>query len=140
MSLSDKQIDLVQASFARVAPVSDAAARVFYARLFEIAPELRPMFRGDMVEQGRKLMAMLAAVVHGLRDMPALLRGAGHLGERHVGYGVRPEHYAPVGMALIETLAEALGDHFTAEMRTAWADTYGALSGAMVEAAYPKAA
>jgi hemoglobin-like flavoprotein len=140
MSLSETQIGLVQASFARVALNRDQAARAFYMRLFEIAPDLRPMFRGDMVEHGRNLMAMLAAVVQGLRDMPSTLRVARQLAERHVGYGVRLEHYAPVGMALIETLATALGDDFTPDVRVAWADTYGALADAMVDAAYPKAA
>jgi nitric oxide dioxygenase len=140
MNLSVRQIDLIQASFVRIAPSADEAARRFYARLFEIAPELRPMFRGDMAEQGRKLMGMLAVVVQNLRDMPTLLPVAGALAERHVGYGVRPEHYPPVGQALIETLAGALGDEFTAEVRTAWADAYAALSGAMIGAAYARAA
>ena len=140
MNLAEKQIDLIEDSFARVAPIGDEAARAFYARLFEMAPELRPMFRGDMVEQGRKLVAMLTSVVHGLRETQALLLVARHLARRHVGYGVRAEHYAPVGQALLDTLAGALGETFTAETRAAWVAAYRALSGAMIDAAYPKAA
>jgi nitric oxide dioxygenase len=140
MSLSDRQIDLIQSSFARVAPIQEDAARYFYARLFEIAPEVRSMFRADIVEQGHKLMAMLGGVVRGLRDMPALLRVAGQLAERHVAYGVQPEHYPPVGRALIDTMEGALGSEFTPETRAAWVAAYGALSGAMIATAYRTAA
>jgi nitric oxide dioxygenase len=140
MSLSVRQIDLVQSSFARIVHVSDEAARQFCARLFEIAPELRPMFHGDMAEQGQKLVGMLAVVVNNLRDMATLLPVAGALAERHLAFGVQAEHYLPVGQALIETLADTLGDDFTAEVRTAWSDAYGALSGAMIGMAYARAA
>ena len=69
MSLNDERIDLVQTSFKAVAPIADQAATMFYGRLFEIAPEVQPMFKGDMTEQGRKLMAVLATIVNGLRDL-----------------------------------------------------------------------
>lgn len=122
MSLTAGKIDLIQASFARVAPIQDEAARLFYARLFEIAPQVRPLFKGDMTEQGRKLMATLGLVVKGLRDLPALLPVAGALAQRHVAWGVRPEHYPAVGQALIDTLSGALGDEFTPETRAAWTE------------------
>ena len=140
MRLSDKQIDLIQESFASLGHIHDETARYFYARLFELAPEVRPMFRHDIAEQRQKLMATLGSVVRGLRDMPALLGAAGDLARRHIGYGVMPEHYAPVGQALIDTLELALDDDFTPETRAAWASAYSALAGAMVATAYPKAA
>jgi hemoglobin-like flavoprotein len=140
MRLSDKQIDLIQESFARLGHIHDETAHYFYARLFEMAPEIRPMFRHDLAEQRQKLMATLGAIVRGLRDMPALLGAAGELARRHTGYGVMPEHYAPVGQALIDTLEVALDDDFTPETRAAWAAAYRALSGAMVATAYPQAA
>jgi nitric oxide dioxygenase len=129
-----ESIRLVQASFAQVAPIAEQAASLFYARLFELAPELRPLFRGDMAEQGRKLMAMLATVVGGLSRLDTLVPAARALAQRHVAYGAQPEHYAVVGTALLDTLAKGLGDDFTPEVRAAWIEAYGLLSGAMLDA------
>lgn len=140
MSLTDDKIDLVQSSFAQVVPIKAQAAELFYARLFEIAPEVKPLFKGDMADQGAKLMATLGVVVNGLRDLPALLPVASALAERHVGYGVTAEHYAPVGEALTWTLGQGLGDAFTPEVEAAWAEAYALLSGAMIAAAYAEAA
>ena len=135
--MQDPQITLVQSSFAKVVPIKDAAAGIFYADLFETAPEVQPLFaRTDMKEQGVKLMGTLAVVVNGLRDLPAILPAAEDLARRHVTYGVGPEHYGKVGASLIRTLEKGLGDAFTPEVRAAWLTAYGALSGAMISAAY----
>ncbi|MFZ2099599.1 MAG: globin family protein [Oricola sp.] len=136
--MTPNEIDLVQASFAKVAPISAAAAELFYGRLFDIAPEVRPLFTTPLDEQGRKLMMTLAVVVNGLRNLGDILPTASALAVRHVGYGVKAEHYAPVGEALIWTLEQGLGDAFTEEVRQAWLSAYTALSGAMLAAAYPK--
>jgi nitric oxide dioxygenase len=130
------QIDLVQSSFAKVSPIADTAAALFYGRLFEIAPELKPLFQGDMAEQGRKLMMTLGVVVNGLKNMDAILPAAKALAIRHVGYGVKAADYAPVGEALIWTLDKGLGPDFTAEVKNAWLAAYGALSGVMIAEAY----
>ena len=132
--MNPESIRLVQASFAQVAPIAEQAASLFYARLFELAPEVRPLFRGDMAEQGRKLMAMLATVVGGLSRLDTLVPAARALAQRHVAYGAQPEHYAVVGTALLDTLAKGLGDDFTPEVRAAWVEAYGLLSGAMLDA------
>ncbi|HWH85037.1 MAG TPA: globin family protein [Burkholderiaceae bacterium] len=129
------QIQLVRSSFAKVLPIAEPAAAIFYARLFELAPGVRGLFKGDMVEQGRKLMAMLAAVVNVLDQPDVLVPAAQRLAERHVGYGARPEHYAVVGEALIDTLAKGLGDAFTPPTREAWVAAYTALSTVMIAAA-----
>lgn len=137
--MTPKQVELVQASFSKVVPIADAAAGLFYGRLFEIAPEVKPMFKSDLGEQGRKLMTTLGVVVNGLRDLESILPAAASLAERHVEYGVQPEHYPPVGEALIWTLRKGLGDDFDEATETAWAEAYGTLSGAMIAAAYPQA-
>ncbi|MEL7343831.1 MAG: globin family protein [Pseudomonadota bacterium] len=134
--MKQADIDKIQASFSAVAPISDAAAEIFYARLFEIAPEVKPLFTGDMAEQGKKLMMTLGVVVGGLKDLDALLPVAADLAKRHVGYGVLPEHYPLVGEALIFTLGKGLGEAFTPDVETAWVGAYGTLSGAMIDAAY----
>jgi len=133
--MTPDQITLVQASFAKVVPISEQAAAIFYARLFELAPEVRALFKGDMAEQGRKLMAMLRTVVSVLDKPEVLVPAAQRLAERHVGYGARPAHYAVVGAALIDTLATGLGDDFTQEVRNAWETAYGTLSQVMIAAA-----
>ena len=133
--MTPDEIARVQDSFAKVAPIADTAADLFYARLFETAPEVRPLFKGDMAEQGRKLMAMLAVVVNGLRDPAAIVPGAQRLAVRHAGYGVTPAHYAPVGAALLWTLEQGLGDAFDPETKAAWSAAYTLLSGIMIDAA-----
>lgn len=138
--MTPSQIDLVQSSFAKVVPIAETAASLFYGRLFEVAPEVKPLFRGDMKEQGRKLMTTLAVVVNGLKAPDTILPAAKALAVKHVGYGVTAEHYAPVGAALIWTLEQGLGDDFTPETRDAWLAAYTLLSGVMIEEAYPKAA
>ncbi|UFS76793.1 globin domain-containing protein [Tardiphaga sp. 37S4] len=134
MNASD--VALVQDSFKKVAPISDVAAELFYGRLFEVAPQVRPMFRGDMKEQGRKLMATLGVVVIGLTRLETVLPAASALAKQHVAYGVKAEHYPIVGGALLWTLEKGLGDAWTPELAAAWTAAYGTLSGYMISEAY----
>jgi len=138
--MTPTQVKLIQESFAKVAPVSEQAAALFYGRLFEIAPEVKPLFKGDMREQGRKLMGTLAVVVNGLADLNAILPAASALAKRHVAYGVVPGHYAPVGAALLWTLERGLGAQWTQELAAAWAAAYATLSGFMIGEAYGRPA
>jgi hemoglobin-like flavoprotein len=134
--MTPEQVVLVQQSFAQVAPIADKAAEIFYDRLFEVAPAVKPLFSGDMAEQRRKLMATLAAVVRGLSDLPSVLPAASALAKRHVDYGARPEHYPVVGDALLWTLARGLGPQWTPEVAAAWTAAYATLSGIMIDQAY----
>ena len=133
--LTDTQKQLVQSSFATITPIADDAAVLFYQRLFEMAPELRPMFRGDMAEQRKKLMQMLTAAVKGLDRLEQLVPVVQDLGRRHVHYGVEDRHYDTVGAALLWTLEMGLGAAFTAEVKDAWATVYGILATTMKTAA-----
>jgi nitric oxide dioxygenase len=137
--MNDNDVALIQSSFAQVVPISDQAAALFYGRLFEIAPEVKPLFKADMTEQGRKLMGTLGYVVGGLDDLPAILPAASALAKKHVGYGVAPEHYGPVGAALLWTLEKGLGDQWTPETAAAWTTAYTTLSGYMISEAYGSA-
>ncbi|WP_440905216.1 globin family protein [Catenovulum sp. SX2] len=134
--MQDNAVELVQSTFAKVAPIADQAAAMFYARLFEIAPEVRPLFKADLTEQGAKLMQMIGTAVASLTNLDALVPVAQDLAKRHIDYGVTKAHYAVVGDALIWTLEQGLGDAFTAEVKQAWVDVYGLLSSVMIEAAY----
>jgi hemoglobin-like flavoprotein len=131
-----RQIELVQASFAQVAPIADQAAELFYGRLFDIAPDVKPFFKSDMKSQGRKLMMTLSVVVGSLKDLAAIMPAVRKLAVKHVDYGVDPSHYTKVGEALIWTLEQGLGAAFTPETRDAWVSTYKVLAGAMIEEAY----
>ena len=140
--MTPDQITLVQQSFAKVAPIADQAAGMFYDRLFRIAPQLKALFPADMTEQRRKLMATLAIVVAGLSNLESILPAASALATRHVAYGARAEHYPLVGAALMWTLEKALGDTWTGDVAEAWTAAYTLLSGAMINQAYgrPQAA
>jgi hemoglobin-like flavoprotein len=138
--MNARQIELVQSSWRQVAPIADDAASLFYNRLFEMDPSLKSMFRGDMKEQGRKLMSMISFAVNSLTKIERLLPGLRALGQRHGGYGVRDEHYETVGAALIWTLAKGLGPGFTAEVKEAWIAAYTVLANTMKAAAERQAA
>jgi hemoglobin-like flavoprotein len=140
--MTPDQVKLVQQSFAKVAPISDAAAVLFYDRLFDIAPKVRAMFPTDMTEQRQKLMATLAVVVGGLGNLESILPAASALAKRHVSYGAKAEHYPVVGAALLWTLEKGLGEGWTADVADAWTAAYGTLSGFMISEAYgrPQAA
>ena len=140
--MTPDHVKLVQESFAKVAPISETAAVLFYDRLFEIAPKVKAMFPSDMTEQRRKLMATLAVVVGGLGNLESVLPAASALAKRHVSYGAKPEHYPVVGAALLWTLEKGLGDGWTPDVAEAWTAAYGTLSGFMISEAYgrPQAA
>jgi hemoglobin-like flavoprotein len=133
--MTPEQITLVRTSFAEVEPIADTAASLFYGRLFEQHATLRPLFTGDMHEQGRKLMATLRVVVDGLDRLDRLVPAVRSLGERHVRYGVQEEHYAAVGNALLWTLERGLGPAYTPEVEAAWTAAYTLLATTMIGAA-----
>jgi nitric oxide dioxygenase len=134
-AMTPVQVHLVRSSFAQVQAVKDQAAALFYERLFELDPNLRPLFKGDRAAQGAKLMAALGVVVGALDRLENILPLVRQLGRRHAAYGVRADHYATVGEALVWTLAQALGRDFTRETRRAWTEAYGRLAWAMIAAA-----
>lgn len=137
--MTPQQVSLIQTSWTAVVPIQDTAAGLFYKRLFELDPAVRPMFKGDMQEQGRKLMKMLGVVVNSLTRLDELVPVAQDLARKHVGYGVQPAHYDTVGAALLWTLEQGLGSKFTDDVKEAWATAYGTLSHVMKEAAYSPA-
>lgn len=138
--MEQKTITLVQDSFEKVRPIAATAAEIFYAKLFELDPALKPLFPtekdGAMKEQGNKLMTMLAAAVAGLNNLDALIPVLKGLGQRHVEYNVEPSHYNTVGAALLGTLEAGLGDEFTPEVKEAWTSVYGTMSSVMIDASY----
>ncbi len=133
--MTPDQKALVKSSWEQVKPISEQAAALFYGRLFEVYPEVKPMFKSDMTEQGRKLMAMINTAVNALDNLDPMLGAIRQMGARHVGYGVRDSDYDKVADALLWTLEQGLQDKFTPEVKAAWTEVYGALSGVMKEGA-----
>ncbi len=137
--MTPEKIALVRGSWQQVLPIKDTAAALFYGQLFELDPSLRGMFKGDMVEQGRKLMAIINTAVNSLDNLGPILGAVEEMGRRHVAYGVTEAHYDTVGSALIWTLEKGLGEQFTPAVKDAWVETYTALASTMKQAAYAPA-
>jgi len=129
--MTPKQIELVQASWKKIVRIADGTAALFYDKLFSLDPALKPLFKGDMARQGRKLMQMISTAVEGLGRVEALAPAVQDLGRRHRGYGVRDKDYDTVAAALLWTLGRGLGSAFTADVREAWIAVYGVLARTM---------
>lgn len=132
--LSVEKINLVQSSFETVRARPAEAVELFYGRLFEIAPQVKPLFRTSTEAQGQKLIDTLSTLISGLRDFEALQPDLKALAEKHMGYGVTAGHYEPMGEALLWTLDDLLGEDFTPAVRHAWASIYHIISRAMIAA------
>jgi len=131
--MTNKQIDLVKSSWAMVATIDPVTVGgLFYNRLFEIAPQLKHMFRNPMPEQSKKLLAMINYVISKLDKLEDILDEVAKLARRHVSYGVKPDYYTIVGEALLWTLEKGLADNWNSEVKEAWTDCYKILSSAMI--------
>jgi len=133
--MTPQQIALVKGTWIKVQPIRDTAAELFYTKLFTLDPALKPLFKGDMKEQGRKLMAMISTAVNALDRLDTIVPAVQDLGRRHVKYGVKDAHYDTVAAALLWTLGQGLGDAFTGEVKDAWTQAYTVLATTMKDAA-----
>lgn len=127
---------LVKDTWAKVIPIADTAAMLFYGKLFEIDPSTQPLFKAaDMPEQRKKLMQAIGTVVAGLDNLAPLIPVLESLGRKHVAYGVADKQYDTVGAALLWTLEQGLGDTWTPSVKDAWVAAYTAVAGVMRGAA-----
>ncbi|RYV03560.1 hemin receptor [Shewanella sp. OPT22] len=132
--MNQQQIELIQQSWQQVLPIKLQAAELFYNRLFELDPSLKPMFKGDIKEQGDKLMLTLTIAINSLTKLETLIPVLENMAIRHIGYGVQDHHYQTVGQALIDTLAKAFGEAFTSELKQAWLTMYNTVADVMINA------
>lgn len=132
--MTGEQINLVKKSFRKIEPISDQAAALFYAKLFDLDPKLRVLFKGDMKAQGRKLMQVISYAVENLERFDEFVPQVRSLGARHAGYGVEDRDYESVGTALLWTLEKALSRDFNAATREAWTGVYNLLAETMKDA------
>lgn len=139
--VTPRQQTLIRTSFAQVAPIADQAAVIFYDRLFELDPSLKPMFaHTDMASQRKNLMQTLAVVVKSINNLESIVPAVQALGRRHNSYGVEARHFDTAGQALLDTLAVGLGEGFTPETRDAWGTAFGILADVMIDAMKESAA
>jgi hemoglobin-like flavoprotein len=138
--MTPMQKSLVRQTFAEVVPIADRAAALFYGRLFEVAPALRPLFKHDIQAQGKKLMQMIGYCVGKLDALDELVPAVKELGRKHAAYGAKEADYDTVGGALLWTLEKGLGPAFTPEVKAAWAEVYGVLAATMIAGAHAAAA
>ena len=126
--LNLQQIELIQTSWSKIVPIADQSAALFYEKLFALDPSLKPLFKNDFAEQGKKLITMLSLTINKLDDLESLCIAVRRLGERHREYGVEDKHYDTFGIALLCTLKESLGESFSADEQRAWAIAYATLT------------
>lgn len=131
--MTSVEVALVQGSFRKLAPISDSAIALFYARWFELDPGLRRFCSGAMAVETRRLMRSIANVVERLNDFEALRGPLGRMGARQAWRGVREEHYVSAGTAFLWMLEKTLGLEFTPAVRTAWTRCYVEIATAMMD-------
>jgi hemoglobin-like flavoprotein len=130
------QIDTLERSFDLIAPRGEELMDIFYARVFEIAPEAAPLFIGtDMAKQKEKLLSTLVLLRQSLRDIDAIVPSLKELGARHLDYGVAAEHYPVVGAALLWAMSCLGGADWAPEFTAAWSDAYAAVQSIMLSGA-----
>lgn len=133
--MTPEQIEMVKSTWTSVEAISDTAAELFYGKLFELDPNLKALFKGDMTEQGKKLMQMIGVAVANLHQLDQVLVPVQELGKRHNDYKVKPEDYDTVAAALLWTLERGLGDAWNDDVKGAWTETYVTLATVMKDAA-----
>ncbi len=129
--ISAEEKALVKQTWTAIVPIADKAAELFYGRLFELDPEVKPLFKGDMKEQGAKLMKTIGIAVNALDNLEPLVPTLKQLGAAHAGYGVKDAHYDTVAAALLWTLEQGLGDSYNTEVEQAWVAVYGIVADTM---------
>ena len=133
-ALPTEQVALLEASFAALAPQADALAERFYQRLFELHPDVKPMFEGsDLAEQQKKLVAALQLVINSLRNPDILKSALGGLGKKHQAYGAEAPHFDAVAAVMLEVLEEFAGDLWNSSMATAWRDALDGVKAMMLD-------
>jgi hemoglobin-like flavoprotein len=129
-------LDTLETSFDLIAPSGEELVDIFYARLFEAAPAVEPLFaHTDLRKQKAMLLATLVLLRKSLRDLDAIAPKLRQLGARHVAYGARPEHYPVVAEALLASMAELAGEAWTPDVASAWAGALRLVAAAMLEGA-----
>ena len=131
MTLTARQIELVQNTWGFVLTNTKEAREIFYDRLFTIDPSLRSLFKTDVQSQSALLIGMISFAVKKLNNIGEIVADVKALGVRHKNYNVKAEHYGTVAEALLWTLEKGLGEQWNEETKTAWVEVYTLLATTM---------
>lgn len=133
--MKDRDILIIKTSWSYLITQSDEVGLLFYDKLFELDPTLKPMFHNDMEKQIQKLMDMITFMVTRLQKLTDIENDIDALALRHVKYGVRYEHYQIMGNALLWALQNSLGDLWDDDTKAAWTELYNFLALSMIRSA-----
>jgi hemoglobin-like flavoprotein len=133
--MTDLKILAVKNTWSYIIFQAEEVGQLFYNKLFELDPSLRQLFRGNIEQQGKKLMDMLTMIISRLQRLEDIEKEVKALGHRHVGYGTKPEHYQSVGKALLWALENSLEEQWNEETRQAWTEAYNVMANTMLEGA-----
>ena len=128
-----EQLQLVLQSLNEIQLLADKITTDFYQHLFEVEPSIRELFKGDIKRQGSMFITTLSLAVNGLSRMEDIQPAVRTLGERHSGYGVKPEYFQPFRESFLWALERHLRDDFTPELKSAWTEAFEMLSEAMIK-------
>jgi NAD(P)H-flavin reductase/hemoglobin-like flavoprotein len=127
-------------SWSQVTSYGEQVPLRFYSRLFVLAPQARELFPLSMVGQRDRFVVAMGRTVAHVDRLDRLRPYLEQLGRDHRRYGVLPEHYQPVGEALMATLADFLGPEWTPELAEDWERAYQLVASIMVASAQQDAA
>ncbi len=130
--MTPQQKDLVRQSFERMSSKKDLLSDLLYKKLFELEPKSQALFRGDMVEQRRKLIRMLQISIEHLDNPEDLQPMLFNLGQIHRSFGIEPHQFASFGSAMMFALKTVLGKDFTPDVENGWKAAYQYLASTMV--------
>jgi len=133
--LTDKLKQLIKESWAKVVPIKEKAAKIFYDRLFEVAPSVKDLFKNtNMKKQGRMLMDILDKAAVSVDDLSPVVGVLQELAVRHIEYGTQEAHYPVVGACLLWTLEQGLGKAWNDDVKDAWTAVYTIIEKVMIDA------
>ena len=131
--MTETSADRIRASFQLIAPKAAEVIDSFYANLFAAAPAVRSMFPEDMEQQKAHLLAAVGLVVKHADNLDALREPLLAMGQRHLGYGAHPTHYAAVREVLLATLRQYAGPAWTTQLEDDWRGAINAVAKVMIE-------
>jgi methyl-accepting chemotaxis protein len=133
--LDNKQIQILEETFAKLAPQGDALVEKFYSELFSRYPEVKPLFANvDQKEQEKKLLSGLVLVINNIRKPEVLGPALSNMGKNHQKYGAVAEHYPAVAETLLDVMSEFAGDLWTDEVKQSWTNALNTVAAAMLDA------
>jgi len=133
--LSKTDIDIVKSTIPLLEEGGSSITEHFYERMFKHNPEVKHIFNISNQHNGRQKVALIEAIIgyaKNIENLSALKSVVEKIAHKHTSFNIQPEHYQIVGLHLIETLRELLGDIFTSDVEQAWLHAYQVLAATFI--------